>query len=385
MKVSCTQEALARGLGIVGRAVSVRSPNPITSNVLIATDRDRIKLVATDAQTLTMTCWIEGQVEEEGAITVPARLLTDYVNSRPSSERITMSLAQRSKQLRVVCERNSAVSNEITVSGIDADDFPPPPAVKDGVAVALDPKELRQAVAQTVFAAATDDSRPILTGVDTIIEGNKVTLAASDGFRLSRFKLTLAKALPEKVELVIPARALGELSRLLADEEGEVTLQTDAAKSRVLFRLSNVEMVAQLIQGTFPNISQLIPESYTSKATVAVSDFLREIRTASVFARDGSGIVRLVVTPGDGGASGQIRISARAEEMGDEEGTVDAAVEGDGVKIAFNGKYLSDVLQALDSGEISLETSGPSSQGAFKPVGANDSYVHIIMPMFVQW
>ena len=378
MKVSCTQEALSRGLGIVGRAVAVRSPLPITSNVLIATDNGQIRLVATDAQTLTMSCWIGGQIEEEGAITVPARLLTDFVNTLPN-EKIVMSVAPRSRQMRLVCARNEA-----TIGGIDADDFPPAPAVKDGVAVSLKPKELRQAIAQTVFAAATDDSRPILTGVDTKLEGNKLTLAASDGFRLSVYDLALEKPVADKAEIVIPAKALSELNRLLGDEEEDVTLQTDAAKSRVLFRLTNIEMVAQLIQGSFPNITQLIPASSTSNAVVSVADFLREARIAAVFARDGSGIVRLVVTPGEGSIPGTVKISARAEEIGDNEGVIDAAVDGEGVKIAFNGKYLQDVLQAMDGGEISLQTSGPSSQGAFRAVGA-DNYVHIIMPMFVQW
>ncbi len=378
MKVSCTQEALSRGLSIVGRAVAVRSPLPITSNVLITTDKGQIKLVATDAQTLTMSCWIGGQIEEEGAITVPSRLLTDFVNTLPN-DKIVMSVAPRSRQMRLVCARNEA-----TIGGIDADDFPPVPTVKDGVAVGLKPKELRQAIAQTVFAAATDDSRPILTGVNTKFDGNKLTLASSDGFRLSVYDLVLEKAVSEKTEIVIPAKALGELNRLLGDEEDDVVLQTDAAKSRVLVRLKSVEMVAQLIQGTFPNITQLIPAGSTSNAVVTVSDFLRETRIASVFARDGSGIVRLVVSPGEGVTPGTVKISARAEEIGDNEGVIDAAVTGEGVKIAFNGKYLQDVLQAMDGGEVSLQTSGPSSQGAFRPVGS-DNYVHIIMPMFVQW
>src|SRR5206468_11482161 len=141
---------------------------------------------------------------------------------------------------------------------------------------------------------------------------------------------------------------------------------TNAPKTQVLFRLKDVEMVAQLIQGTFPNFGQLIPASSSSRATVQVNDFLRETRIAAVFARDGSGIVRLVVTPGEGMTPGKIVVSARAEEVGDNEGEVDAAVEGEGVKIAFNGKYLQDVLQALDGGELRMETTGPSAQGVFK-------------------
>lgn len=376
MKISCTQEALARGLGIVGRAVAARSPLPITSNVLISSDAGRLKLAATNLE-ITMSCWIDATIEEEGAITVPARLLADFVNTLPN-DRISLTVAQRSRQVRLACARNEA-----SISGLDADDFPPAPVVNDGVSVSLDPRGLRQAIAQTVFAAATDDSRPVLTGVDTKFEGDLLTLAASDGFRLSVYKLPLGAAVAEPAEIVVPARALAELNRLLAEEDDDISLRTNAAKTQVLFRLKNVEMIAQLIQGTFPNFSQLIPPSHSSRAIVDVSEFLRETRIASVFARDGSGIVRLIVTPGEGVTPGRVSISARAEEVGDNQGEIDAAVEGEGVKIAFNGKYLQDVLQALE-GQLAMETTGPSSQGVFKLVG-DDRYTHVIMPMFVQW
>jgi DNA polymerase-3 subunit beta len=378
MKVTCNQDALSRGLGIVGRAVAARSPLPITSNVLIASEgEDRLKLTATNLE-ITMSCWIAASIQEEGAITVPARLLTDFVSTLPN-DKISLTVPARSRQVKLVCARNEA-----SIGGLDAEDFPPAPQVKDGVSVQIEPKGLRQAIAQTVFAAATDDSRPVLTGVHSQFEGRTLKLAASDGFRLSVYELPLDEAVAERTELVIPARALSELSRLLSEEESPATLRTNAAKTQVLFRLENVEMVAQLIQGTFPNFSQLIPSSWTSRATVQVNEFLRETRTASVFARDGSGIVRLVVSTGESTTPGKVTISARAEEVGDNQGEIDAAVEGEGVKIAFNGKYLQDVLQALDGGELQMETTGPSSQGVFKPAGT-DNYVHVIMPMFVQW
>src|SRR5215212_874031 len=376
MKVSCTQADLARGLGIVGRAVASRSPLPITANVLLASEEGRLKLSATNLE-ITMTCWIDATVEEEGAITIPQRLMADFVNTLPN-DRISLTVPARSRQVRLECARNEA-----SISGLDAEDFPPAPQVKDGVSVSLEPKGLHRAIQQTVFAAETDDSRPVLTGVDTKFEGRLLTLAASDGFRLSVYKLPLEADVAEPTEIVVPARALQELLRLLGDEDSPVDMRTNAGKTQVMFKLKNVEMVAQLIQGTFPNFSQLIPASYSSKAVAEVGEFLRETRIASVFARDGSGIVRLVVTPGEGVIPGKVVISARAEEVGDNEGEIDAAVEGDGVKIAFNTKYLQDVLQALD-GQIAMETTGPSSQGVFRPVGKDD-YVHVIMPMFVQW
>lgn len=377
MKLSCLQENLARGLGIVGRAVATRTTLPITGHVLIATEDGRLKLSTTNLE-IALTAWIGAQIEEEGAITIPARLLTDFVNSLPP-ERIDMTLAPRSRQLRLVCARNEA-----TIGGMNADDFPPIPRIEGGQGLALDPESLHKAISQVVFAAATDDSRPVLTGVHTLIEGSELTFAAADGFRLSVHRLALSAAASERTELIIPARALSELNRLLPDEEEPVQMTLNPGKTQVLFRLKNVEMVAQLIQGTFPNYHQLIPQSYTSRAVVSAGDFLRETRIASIFARDGSGIVRLQFAPGEDVAPGKMTISARAEEIGDNLGEIDAMVEGEESKIAFNGKYLQDVLQVLESEQVALETTSPSSPGVIRPVGV-ENYVHVVMPMFVQW
>jgi DNA polymerase-3 subunit beta len=376
MKVTCLQENLARGLGIVGRAVAIRSTLPITQNVLIATDHGRIKLAATNLD-IALSCWIGGQIEEEGAITVPSRLLQDFVNTLPA-EKIELTLTPRAKQLKLKCARNEA-----TIGGLDADDFPPIPAIDDGGTIELDPKVLREAIGQVVFSAATDDSRPVLTGIDLVIDGDTVTLAAADGFRLAVRTLKLKKKAAEKQQVIVPAKAFAELSRLLQDQDEPVQMTFNANKTQVLFRLKDIEMVAQLIQGTFPDYSRLIPKEWTSKATVEVRDFLQETKIASIFARDGSGIVRVTFESGDGGP-GRMTINARSEEIGENSGDLDATVEGEASKIAFNGRYLQDVLQVLDAGRVSLETTGPSHPGVIRPVD-NDNYVHVVMPMFVQW
>jgi DNA polymerase-3 subunit beta len=376
MKVTCLQENLARGLGIVGRAVAVRSTLPITSNVLIATEHGRIKLAATNLD-IALSCWIGGQIEDEGAITVPSRLLTDFVNSLPA-DKIDLSVSPRSRQVQVSCARNNA-----TIGGMDADDFPPIPAV-EGDTLEIDAKTLREAITQVVFSAATDDSRPVLTGVDIVVEGDTVTLAAADGFRLAVRTIKLKKKVGEKHEVIVPSRALAELNRLLQDQDDPVQMTFNAAKTQVLFKLKDVELVAQLIQGTFPDYSRLIPKEWGSRAVVEVNDFLHQTKTAAIFARDGSGIVRITFDPGEGGAPGQMSVSARAEEIGDNKGELDATVEGESSKIAFNGKYLQDVLQVLDGGRVALETTGPSQPGVIRPID-NDTYVHVVMPMFVQW
>lgn len=378
MKVTCLQENLAKGLSVVNRAVASRTTLPITQHILLATDGGRLKLSATNME-IALSCWIGAKVESEGTVTLPARFLTPFIDSLPN-DRVELALQPRGRQVKIQCGRNQA-----TIGGMDADDFPPIPTVEGDATIRLEPAALRKALTQVVFAAATDDSRPVLTGVHTKVDGSEVTLAAADGFRLAVHKLTLAEPASASFEVIVPARALSELNRLLGDQDGPVEMTLNANRSSVLFRLNSIEMVAQLLnQGAFPNYSQLIPQNYATRAVVPVSEFLRETRISSIFSREGSGIVRLQVTPGEGPAVGQLHISARADEVGDNEGEIDATVDGDASKIAFNSKYLQDVLSVLDSGQVALETTNPSSPGVLRPVGS-DNYVHVVMPMFVQW
>jgi DNA polymerase-3 subunit beta len=376
VRISTDQDTLQRGLGVVSRAVATRSTLPQTSHIYIATDGGRLKLAATNLE-IAITSWITAEVGEEGAITIPSRLLTEFVGSLPDAP-ITLSVAARSKQVQIVCARNEA-----TISGMDADDFPPIPTISDAQVIRLEPAALREAIEHVVFAAATDDSRPVLTGVHFKIGDDKLTLAAADGFRLAVYHVGIAEAPPEAIEVIVPARALQELSRLLADRDEPVAFEINSARSTALFRLSDVELTAQLIQGTFPAYNQLIPAEYQTRATLDAGEFLREVRTAAVFARDGSGIVRLQVTKSDG-EPGKLTISARAEEQGDHQGEMDSEVEGEDAKIAFNSRYLQDVLQVLGGGRVALESTGPSNPGVLRPEGS-ESYVHVIMPMFVQW
>ncbi|HEX75634.1 MAG TPA: DNA polymerase III subunit beta [Dehalococcoidia bacterium] len=375
MKLSCLQENLSKGLSIVGRAVATRTTLPITQNVLIATDQSRLKLSATNLE-LAISCWIGARVEEEGAITIPARLLTEFISSLPN-DHIDMALTQHILQLK--CARFEA-----RINGLDAEDFPPIPQVGDGIAAKIEVEALRQGISQVTFVAATEESRPVLTGVQVEFDGDKLTLAAADGFRLAVHSTALLSPVNEKSAIIIPARALNELNRFLTDQEEPVEITLNEQKSQVLFRLKNIEMVSQLIQGAFPSYSQLIPQSYVTRAVVDVAEFLRATRMASIFARDGSGIVRLAITPGAELTPGKMNISARAEEIGDNVGEIDALIDGEPAKIAFNAKYLSDVLAVLRQTQVALETTTPSSPGVIRPVGV-DNYVHVIMPMFVQW
>jgi DNA polymerase-3 subunit beta len=377
MRVSCLQENLSRGLSVVGRAVATRTTLPITQNVLISTDQSRLKLAATNLE-IAISTWIGAQVEEEGSLTIPARLLTEFVGSLPP-ERIDISSIAQPKGVTLKCARFEA-----NINGTDAEDFPPIPTVESGVICKIDPQVLKDAITHVAFAAATEDSRPVLTGTKVEISGSDFTFAAADGFRLAVYKGKLPEPAPEDISFIIPARAFQEVSRLIGSQETPIEFTVTPSKSQALFRLENVEVVSQLIQGTFPNYSQLIPQSYETRVVADLEDFLRATRTASIFARDGSGIVRVQATGGAEGAPGRVSISSRAEELGDNQGEIDANVEGEESKIAFNSKYLAEVLDVLGKGEVALETTSPSSPGVLRPLN-NDGYIHVVMPMFVQW
>lgn len=377
MRLSCLQENLGRGLSVVGRAVATRTALPITQNVLITTDQSRLKLSATNLE-IAISTWIGAQVEEEGSITIPARLLTEFVNSLPS-ERIDINSVAQPKGLELTCAKFEA-----HINGTDAEDFPPIPTVDSGVVGKIDADVLKEAISRVAFAAATEDSRPVLTGIKVEITGDKFVFASADGFRLAVYEGKLAEPMSEDISFIIPARALQEVNRLIGSQQNQVEFTVTPSKSQALFRLEDVELVSQLIQGTFPNYSQLIPESYGTRAIVDLEQFLRATRSASIFARDGSGIVRVQVSGSDDGGTGRLFISSKAEELGDNQGEIEASVEGDESKIAFNSKYLSEVLDVLGKGEVALETTSPSSPGVLKPIG-EDGYIHVVMPMFVQW
>ena len=375
MRVSCLQENLAKGLSVVGRAVATRSTLPVLSNVMLSTDNGRLKLSATDLE-IGINCWIGAKVEEEGAITVPARSFIDLVNSLPS-ERIDMELVVRTQTLNLKCARYEA-----NLKGIDAQEFPLIPALEEGDGqITLEAAAFRRMIEQVVLAAATDESRPILTGVLAKFERDKLTLAAADGFRLS----VRTAELPAEIEpasVIIPARALAELARISTDEE-DVTLAITPTRKQVLFHAPNVDLVSQLIEGNFPDYQQIIPKSCTTRTVLNTNSLLRACKTANIFARDAANIARLQIVPGGELAPGHLTIAATSAELGDNVGEIDASIEGDAVEIAFNVKYLIDVLSVMDSAQVVLETTTSSSPGVIKPVGDVD-FVHVIMPMHVR-
>jgi DNA polymerase-3 subunit beta len=377
MKVSCLQENLAKGLSIVGRAVASRSTLPVLSNVLLATDNGQLKLSATNLE-ICINCWVGAKVEADGAVTVPARLLGDFVNSLPP-ERIDLELDEETQTLNLKCARF-----ESNIKGIDAHEFPVvPSAADDETGIKLEPETLRTMIDQVVLAAATDESRPILTGVLVQFEEDKLTMAAADGFRLSVKVAPLGQSPGETTEVIIPARALMELSRISTDQEQPIQLIITPARKQILFHLENIDLVSQLIEGKFPDYNQIIPKGHATRSVLETSSFLKAARVSHLFARDSANIIKLEVVPaGDELMNGRITLVATSAELGDNVADIDASIEGDPLEIAFNAKYLIDVLSVIDSPQVVLETTAASSPGVIRPIG-DDQFTHVIMPMHI--
>jgi len=373
MKVSCLQENLAKGLSVVGRAVSPRSTLPVLGNVLLATDAGRLKLSATNLE-VGVNCWIGAKVEEEGAITVPARTFIDLVSALPP-ERVDMELIVRTQTLNLRAGRSEA-----NVKGIDAQEFPLVPVPEGDGGIPIEPDVLRTAIEQVALAAATDESRPILTGVLAKFEDSQLTLAAADGFRLSVRTVSLPQSISDPFSIIIPARALMELGRISGEQKDPVIITITPTRNQVLFQLTNIVLVSQLIDGNFPDYRQIIPHDRTTHTVVDTAALLKACKTAHIFARDAAHISRLHVKPGSELAPGHVIVSATSAETGDDVSELDASIEGEEIEIAFNVKYLIDVLAVVGTPQVALDTTTPSSPGVLRPVGDVD-FTHVIMPM----
>ncbi|NTU83028.1 MAG: DNA polymerase III subunit beta [Chloroflexales bacterium] len=377
MKLTCLQENLKRGLATVSHAVAGKSTLPVLANVLLATDGGRLKLAATNLE-VGITHWIGAQVQEEGAVTVPAKLLADVVGGLPN-DRVTLTLDARTQTVKVECGRFTS-----NIKGIEADEFPTIPTIADTEPSAvLPPDVLREAIDQVAFAAASDDSRPVLAGVLVRMRDTRLFMAAADGFRAATRIVALPEPVSQQAEFIVPARALEELSRIAGEAQGTVSITVAPGGSQVLFHTETTELVSRLIDGKFPDVERIIPQQYATRTILDTADLAKAVKLASYFASASQNVVKLTMEPGGELGPGKLTISANAAEVGDNTGELDGMIHGEGGQIALNVKYLAELLSSVKSAQIALETQTPQSPGVFKPVG-QDGYVHIIMPMSIR-
>ena len=375
MKITARQEHLSHALRVAGRAVAARSPLPITTNVLLVTDDGRLRLSATNLD-IAISTWIDASIAEDGAITLPSRLLSEFVDTLPGGE-VDLTVKGGSHSAHV-----SSGRFEATIRGMAADDFPVIPTANEEAAVSVPASLLKEMVEQVVFAAAMDDTRPMLTGALATFSGPNISLAATDGFRMAMRSGELDQPATGDFSVIIPGKTLAELAKIVPDGDDLVEVAVTPNRNQVVFRTTDLHVVSRLIEGSYPNLKGLVPSKFATKVVVSRDELLKATKIASFFSRDNSNAITFEIQPGGEAGVGQIVVSGAAAELGEDRGELDAVVNGGGAKVQFNSRYVSDVLGAVDSQQVGLEITGPNSAAVFRPIDSVD-YTHIIMPMHV--
>jgi len=359
MKLQVTQENLSRALGSVARIANSRNTLPILSNVLLKTQNNRLSISATNLD-IAITHYIGSKIEKNGAITVPARLMQDFISNLPDS---VLNLELKDNKLSITTNKYQS-----TINGIAAEDFPIMPAIKGDNLWKVDAKDFKKTLQQVVFAASGDDARPVLTGVYFHTSGGQVTVAATDSYRLSERKLGKSK---DSVNFLVPASAAADLLRIISDTDKEVAVTHD--DQQVLFQVGDVTLVARLIEGNYPDYRKLIPTKFTTTATLKRADFINIAKISSLFARESAGSITIKVE------DKLVSINAIASQLGENTATADAEASGSG-EVTLNSRYLIDALNAFSSEEVDFCFNGKLEPCIVKS-SQDTSYLHLIMPL----
>lgn len=366
MKITILKDNLSKGLNVIGRIVSTRGSLEVLSNVLIKTEKGRVCLSATNLE-VGINYMVGAKVESSGAITVPARLFTEFINSLPG-EKVTLEL----KGDTLHCKSDNYESN---IKGISADEFPLIPEIKSEKAFSIKATTLKEAINLVGFAAASDDSRPVLAGVYIKMDGSKITLATTDSYRLAEKNLDLGTEKIKKNEIIVPAKTLLELSRILGELDEEASVNVYVSESQILFEANGLGFISRLIEGQFPNYKQIIPESTDTKANLSRDELLSAVKIASLFARENANSIKVVIK-----SKGTVEIDSGGTQVGDNTAKIAADIKGKDGEASFNGKYIIDALSSIKESDISLEISGKLNPGVIKTV-KDKTYTYIIMPL----
>lgn len=372
INISLLQENLNKAVGIVGRSISSKAQLPVLTNILLSAEKGRLKLAATNLET-GISLWVNAKTNAEGKITVPAKIFGELVSSLPAGE---VHLEQDKDRLKISCGRHRALINTIA-----ADEFPAIPAfseVKKQGEIRLGRNEIKEAVERVSVAAGTDEARPIFTGIKIEVAQKGVRMAATDGYRLAVKVIGAFNGGEIKKSLVVPARSLVELARNLEISQAEnlVLAPTDVDR-QLIFSLPEMELVTRLIEGDYPDFDKIIPKSSSTKVELGTEELRQAVKAAAVFARDSANIIRFKL-----GRSGAV-LMANSPQVGENQTEIEAKTAGESLEIAFNARYLLDLLGAVKAEKMSLECSGSLGPGKFSFPG-DDSWLHIIMPVRLQ-
>jgi len=361
MKLQVTQENLNRALSSVARVANSRGTLPILANVLIKTSHNRLSISATNLD-IAITHYIGAKVKDEGSITVPARLMQDFVSSLPEG---VIELDLQETKLHVTTDQYQSV-----VNGIVADDFPVMPAITSGKTWSTKASGFKKALGQVVFAASNDETRPVLTGVLLQTLEGKLYMAATDSYRLAEKQLGANK---QDVNLLVPASAMQDLLRVMGEDDQEIQVTHD--DQQILFKLGDIELVTRLVDGQYPDYRKLIPEKFTTQTTLKRADLANVTKVSSLFARESAGSVTIDLDE----KAKQLSIRSVASQLGENTATAPAKVSGNG-SVTVNSRYLLDALGALGGEDVMFGFNGKLEPTMLSDPQAPD-YRHIVMPL----
>jgi DNA polymerase-3 subunit beta len=361
MHLQVTQENLNKALGTVARVANARGTLPVLANVLIKTVNNRLSIAATNLD-IAITQYLGAKVAEDGAITVPARLMQDFINSLPGG---VIDLKLDDQKLNISTDQYQSVIN-----GVSAEEFPIMPGITDGKTWTIPSVVLKKSLQQVVMAASGDEARPVLTGVYMHTTDGKLYMAATDSYRLAEKELV---STPEEITLLVPVSAMQDLLRIVSDTEEDVEITSD--DQQVLFKVGDVELVARLIEGKYPDYRKLIPASFATTAVLKRADLVNAAKISSLFARESAGSITLNVDE----TAQELSIRSVASQLGENTAKATAKVTGDGA-ITLNSRYLLDALHALGGEDVEFCFNGKLEPVVLKDTG-NTDYVHIIMPL----
>ena len=367
MKISCTQAKLNKGLSIVSRVVGTRTTLPVLSNIYIEAKDGQLKLSATDLE-IGVTTSFGAKIDEDGALTVPARLLSDFIATN-SDENLTLESKATTLHLK-------SQHYEANIKGIDPAEYPTLPDISNDALVEIKSADFSRAVSEVVIACAGDDTRPVLSGIYFKFEKGFLNLVATDSYRLAEKKIVVAEVESEK-EFIVPARTMQEVLRILSAVENLEKIAISATENQVSFTLDDTQIVSRLIEGAFPNYKQIIPTSFKSSALIDIHEFSSAIKMASLFARQGGNNVKLRLT------ELEIVITSIADQVGDNVSRVPAEITNESEEITFNAKYISDILQVLPDKKLLIEVNDKFSAAVIRPEKGDD-FIYIIMPLRVE-
>ncbi len=366
MKLSCTQENLSRGIQFTSHLAGKNTSLPILNNLLLRATAAGCELLSTNLE-MGVKCFVRGKVEEEGEITVPARLLSDYVTLLPHQK---VDLSSSGSELKIQCENFHTV-----LKGQPTEEFPVLPDVQNGNQFHLNAGELKSAVAETAFAVAFDETRPEISGVFLRFSGNQLICAATDSYRLAERKIAITQSPAQEGKVIVPGRAWQELLRLLPDV-AENDVRVEVTENQIVFYVDDIQFVSRLIEGHYPDYEQIIPKSATATMTISRDELIKTIKTASLFSKSGINDVVLDLQP----ENKTCIVSSSNAQIGENTITLHPEMTGAALSIVFNHRYLLDGLLNMPTSDIQLQFVDHSSPGLIKPVDS-EGYVYIVMPI----